>query len=217
MNKRIMLVVLAVMFGAVTSWAAPGGEASAQPSPARVDGAQDEASEALARLEGLVPSGPAVADKEVIGLMWEVAQNQRLDAAYLLIRCLAFNLNPDASTEAHGLAGMIPAANFLTREFGDRVLPILFAEAITTKEAWLRTRIAFTIREIADSARVAEVSEVFNLGNSQEEGAKALAALLAAKKIDVKLYDPIEEMGKDLIKRLERLDQQHRPQGGSDE
>jgi hypothetical protein len=199
MNRKIVLVALAVMLGAVAALAAPIGE----------DSVQDEASEALAKLESLLPDHPALAEAEVVGLMREAAETRRLDAAYLLIRGLAFNFNPNALSEALSLSGLIPAVSLLKRKYGDKVLPILFVEGISAKESWLRTRIAFTIREIADPARIAELSDVFSLKTSQADGAKELATLLAAKKIDVKLYDPTEEMEKDLIERLKRLDEQH--------
>jgi hypothetical protein len=199
MKKAIALWVLAVLLGMANSWPAGAGESSA------IDGV----SEALDKLESLLPDHPAIADREVNVLMRKAAETRRLDAAYLLIRCLAFNLNPDATLESLGLAEMIPAVSLLQRKYGDKVLPILFVEGITVEKPWLRKRIAFTIREIADPARIAQLSDVFNLKWSDAEGAKDLAALLAAKEMDVELYDPAEEMLKDLGKKLERLDKQH--------
>jgi hypothetical protein len=200
MREKTVVVALAVMLVAMISWSAPVNEGNTE----------TEVSETLEKLETLLPDQPALANGEIISLLQRVAETHRLDAAYLLIRGLAFNLNPDASLESLSLAGMIPAVNLLRYEYGEQILPVLFFEGITVKEAWLRKRIAFTIREIADPSRVAEMSEIFNLGKSQAEGAKDFAALLVAKKVDVELYDPDEELKKKLTEWLKRLDQQHR-------
>jgi hypothetical protein len=197
MNRKIVLVVLAVRIGAVAALASP------------VDKGQDEASNALAKLESLLSDHPALATSEVIELMEQAAETRRVDAAYLLIRGLAFNLNPDSSNESLGLADMIPAVRLLKDKYGVNILPILFAEAITAKEPWLRKRIAFTIREVAGRARVLELSEVFSLERSQAEGARDLVMLLAAKKIDIELYSPLDELSKKFSERLKHLDQQH--------
>lgn len=159
----------------------------------------------LKALADILPTTPAVATDEILLLMNEVATTKRLDAAYLLIGGLAFNMNPDiGGNESLGAEEMIPSITLMKIYFDKEVLPLLMYEGLTEKEEWFRKRVALAIRYIATKQEIQELVKVFSLRVSGDRVGSNLATYLESEELEVELYSPIKEGHKELIEELKR-------------
>jgi hypothetical protein len=160
--------------------------------------------EAVMKLRAIVPEEPAVATAEHVKIMAEAGATKRLDAAYLLIRALAFNFEPGSSNELRSLVEMMPAATILKRQYGSQVLPLLMTEAVGTEKKWLQKRIALVLKTLDDQPKVASVVEAFSLKTSTHPKARQLASLLEQDQIDVELANPALESANEFIEELKK-------------
>lgn len=100
-------------------------------------------------LEEAVPNEPAIPTRRDKTLMYALAMTKDPQAVPVLIRALAFNLNPLAPwREWLGIEAGIPAMGLLKKFFGEVALLRLYEEGIKAEQDWYRTRIAYTIRLI---------------------------------------------------------------------
>lgn len=189
------LLVLLAMAWPLVAFGAEGGEA---------DGEATAETQSLAILESLLPSNPAIATRETVEVLTAAAETRRLDAAYLLIRGLAFNFDPHSSNEKRSLSDMIPAVGLLRKYYSEDVLPVLVFEGLATEHFWLRQRVALAVREIAGRDRIEELEGIFSLRENKSSSAKELVVLLEVEQIRIELYSQSLEAAEQALKGLKK-------------
>ena len=161
--------------------------------------ANEQRPDSVTELAMKLPSKPAVAAAADIALLEKAAQTQRLDGAMLLIRGLAFNIDPTNRNET-AADTMLPALPLLQRYFGDDALPLLYYVAAGSDEEWLRNRIAATVLKMAAPARIAELNRTFSLADSKQPSSQAFLRALSGQKLNL-FYATPQTQGHDAIDR----------------
>lgn len=113
-------------------------------------------------LEKIIPKVPVLADDYALEQMRKAAETKRLDAALLLVKALAFNLDPAGAKEGADVAQLIPAIQVLKDHFGEEVAPLLYAQALASEQKWFRDRIALAVRRILSRGTQQEMETVFS-------------------------------------------------------
>lgn len=164
----------------------------------------------IKHLQEIVPKVPAVINGEALDLMYQAAKTKRLDAAMLLIKCLAFNFDPTISNEERRQDMMIPAIQLLKDHFGETVAPLLYAEAIASDQKWFRDRSALAARTILSPEVILKMNNIFALESTLNPNAKDFAASLIADTIDIHFAIPSEKKLKeveDAVKKIRKKTQ----------
>ncbi len=159
-------------------------------------------------LQEIVPNAPAVVNQEALDVMYQAAKTKRLDAAMLLIKCLAFNFDPTSSNEERNHDIMIPAIQLLQDHFGEAVAPLLYAEAIASDQKWFRDRVALAVRTILSLDTIQKMNDIFALESTLNPNAKDFAASLLANRIDIHFATPYEEKQKQVEDAVKRIREQ---------
>jgi hypothetical protein len=183
------------------------GNAATPAAAARMEDGQAEAK--IAQLKAAIPPAPAVADRKTLLLMREVAETKRQEAAPVLVKALAFNLDPLSSDETLTLAEKVPAIGLLKEAFGESVAPVLYAEATASEQKWYRDRIALAVRNILSPKTVKEMNARFSVETSADPKVKEFNQSLKAKNLKVKLARPDEELMRRVGEAVERVRQQN--------
>lgn len=89
--------------------------------------------------------------------MHAAAQSRRPEVALLLVRCLSFNLDPDATDESLGLAQVIPAIGLLKEFFGEASAAPLYGEGAADQK-WYRDRIALAALTVLSPETIEEMN-----------------------------------------------------------
>jgi len=148
--------------------------------------ASEDTKDTFGSLAQKIPSKPKVLSADDLSLMKKVAASKSLEAALVLIRCLAFQLDPDVSN-GENLTGpsLLPAIGLLQLSFGKSVGPLLFVEGISTDKEWMRERCALAVRSIVQVEDLEKMIKIFSLETSIEQNSKKWNALLKQKEIHV--------------------------------
>lgn len=206
-NRWLACAALLAAGLAVGVWgaAAQGNQPQAVPNATAA-----QADVKIQQLKAVIPDAPAVADRPTLLLMSEVAGTKRPEAAALLVKALAFNLDPDSSDERLSLPDMIPAINLLKHSFGESSATTLYEEAIGSERKWYRDRIALAVRSILAPKTIKEMNARFGVDTSNEPRVRDFKASLAAKDLHVRLArrgeDSLRRVG-EAIERIRRQNQ----------
>ena len=142
-------------------------------------------------LAARIPNLQQIPTKDDLQLMQLVAGTRKLDAAVLLIKCLAFNIAPRSSKQKGASAtDRLPAVRLLRKYFGAQVCPLLIAEALRTSNTWLKNRCAAAIQEIASKDQVDELQRTFSLEPSADAAEGDFGKLLDSKNLDLEVPTP---------------------------
>jgi hypothetical protein len=177
---------------------------AAQVRAAEVPASLSETEDLLVRLAARIPEEPAMPTVEILSLIEQVGATRRLDAAMILVRALAFSFSPLGQSETRSAFGSVPAAQVLKTNFGSQVLPILMFKGVTSKEGWLQTRLALTIREIGTAEDIQGLRKAFPAEESKDLVAKEFAARLAQKELSF-ADDPVLSEFTKLYKLYEEI------------
>lgn len=184
-----------------------GSEDGTQEStPAAADRQDDAARMNVARLEGLCaqpPQAAAEADRETVALMHAAAQSRRPEVALILVRCLSFNLSPDAADESLSLAEKIPAIGLLKEFFGEASAAPLYEEGGATEQKWYRDRIALAARTVLSPEKVEEMNGRV-LAAASSPRAHEFVATVASGRFDIKLAGRDDEKLKSIRDAADR-------------
>jgi hypothetical protein len=204
-----MTIAVAALAGLLMSPAQVRAEAQATASKVET---------ALARLEEKSPRDPlASPTPEIKQLIQEVGATKRLDAALILVRALAFSMNPIGQGESFSPFGSMPAAQALKANFGSQVLPILMYQGLTTKEAWMQTRLALTIRSIGTQEEIQRLNQVFSTAETRDPLAKQFVAKLTQPVLSfaddpaLSQFDQIDKMIEELRKAQRKAGDKPKP------
>lgn len=178
----------------------------------RAEQAATATSEQIESLRLLMPTAPAVVTPEVVEVMRRAAQTQRLDAAWLVIRCLEYNLDPGQSNERRDLESMLPALGLLKEYYGDGVLPLLYYEALSSNRRTFRERAAAAVRAIASPTQLEQLARVFGLPQSSDAAAAEFLAALVDPRLQVKFANPRAEDLERLDRAIEAIRKRRKPQ-----
>lgn len=205
-NRLLAGLALLAVGLAVGVWgaAAQGNQPQAVP-PATAA----QADVKIQQLKAVIPGAPAVADRPTLLLMSEVAVAKRPEAAAVLVKALAFNLDPDSSDELRSLPDMIPAISLLKHSFGESVAPTLYEEAIGSERKWYRDRIALAVRSILAPKTIKEMNARFGVDTSNEPRVRDFKASLAAKDLRVRLARRGEDSSRRVGEAIERIRRQN--------
>lgn len=156
----------------------------------------------ITQLSAKVPAEPTFADRETIDLMREVAKTRREDAARLLVKCLAFNLDPLNVDEERSDATSIPAIQFLQEYFGQSASKALYEEGVATDKVWLQNRIALAMRTILPPDSVRKVKERVAADIALRPNAWGLGNALSNEQPDVQLNAPRKKRDKEIDRAI---------------
>ncbi len=160
--------------------------------------------EAVDSLRKVVPDSPAIASADVLGRMERAAATKRIDAAQLLIKCLAFNLDPVASNESLSQEELVPAIGVLKRHYGTSVLSFIYTEGISTDKKWMRERCALAARAISSKSELGSMRVVFSLDTTNNPDVKEFARLLDVESLKVQLFDRNDAIGDQIDKAVKK-------------
>jgi hypothetical protein len=159
-------------------------------------------------LRSIIPSAPAVADRQTVDIMREAAQTRRDEALPLLIKALAFNLDPTNRNESMTPEMLLPAIQLIKENYGEKAAPLLYGEAATSTEKWYRNRIALAVRAILQPETIRDMNAKL-LGDASGSG--DFAAALRADKIDLYLARPDSQ---NLENKLDKIIKDKRRKNG---
>ena len=162
----------------------------------------DVGREKIVSLCEIAGSKPSIISQDVIVLQKEVAETRRIDAAIALIKSLSLSLPKPMHADEIVQTELIPAIELLDKYFGKDVGPLLYAGALTTKNKWLRTRIALASRKILDKQNIEQLNNVFSLKNSTNPNAEEFLEFLNRPILKVDLPSSFPAHEQELIDKL---------------
>jgi hypothetical protein len=162
------------------------------------------ADEVVAQLRRLVPNGPRAVSKADLPVLRAAAETRRLDAARLLVRALALNLDPNEATETTAADVMLPAIPLLREYFAADIGPILFAEGVGSAETWYQARVAAAARLVLPADTLKSLMTVFALEGSPTAGAARFRALLLDPRARLEYAPAVQPEVKGLEEALKR-------------
>ncbi|MHC4621440.1 MAG: hypothetical protein ACYTEQ_27165 [Planctomycetota bacterium] len=166
------------------------------------ESARDVQRKKIVTLQKTAGMKPSIISEEVIALQREVAETRRLDAAIALIKSLSLSLPEPVHADDIAQTHLMPAIGLLGKYFGKDVGPLLYSEGVTTKEKWLRTRVALAARTILDKKSRGQLNSVFSLKESTNAYAKEFLALLNQPILTVDLPTCPPPHEEELIRRV---------------
>jgi len=161
--------------------------------------------EEIERLKEIVPQKPTVVDDvSKIKIMRKAAETKREEALNLLIKCLAFNYDPDSSNEKLSQVELIPAIGIIEEFYGEKAGENLYKEAVSTKDKWLIDRIALAVRVILSDAKREQLNERFLVGTINSD-LEYFATVLTKDDLRINFARPNEDLYKELEEKLNQI------------
>jgi hypothetical protein len=188
---------------------APGAASQTDPQAgshapsARQDGGDKNNDARFKALCAQPPQAAAEADRETVEVMHAAAQTRRPEVARLLVRCLAFNLSPDAVDESLSLAERIPAVGLLREFYGEAAAAPLYEEGSAADRKWYRDRIALAARTILSPEKIEEMNGR-TLASASSPHAQEFTAAVASGNFDVKLAGRDDDKMKKISEAADR-------------
>lgn len=180
--------------------------------PTQTNQQSGEAGSLLKRLSAKIPDAPTFIDTETLELMQQVAKIKSPDAAKLLIKCLAFNYNPENQDEDRSEDMMIPAIKLLKEYFGESAAPLLYEEGLSTSKGWFRDRIALAVRTIVPESGVENFKKKALADVALRPAAFEFHQSLSSEHLDLRLNAPHDRRNAEIERSIEEVKKKN--QGG---
>jgi len=158
--------------------------------------------EKMAKLKSMLGETPTIASQEAISLQTEIAKTKRLDAAILLIESLSLSIAKPQNMDETIQNELIPAIELLEKNFGQDIAPLLYTKAISTKDDWLRARIALAARTILPKETIAKMNQIFSLDKSTESSAIEYLEMLNRSILIIDLPSSVSPQEQEILDKL---------------
>jgi hypothetical protein len=144
-----------------------------------------DAIEKKEKLKATVPEKPTVVSSlEQIKTMREAAETKQDDVLHLLVKCLAYNLDPDNRNETLSTTELIPAISIIKEFYGEKAGEPLYKEALSTDKKWLIDRISLAVKAILSDEKTKALNAQFKVDSSSSAG-NYFAEVLAKDKLEI--------------------------------
>jgi hypothetical protein len=180
------------------------------PNNAQVKPSPDE-NQKLKRLVAIVPEKPTVISSlDEVKIMREAAETRRVEALPLLVKCLAFNYDPDNSNEIRTKEEMIPAIGIIKEYFGESAGETLYKEAIATNHEWLVERISLAARTILSEETREQLNLRF-LNDAANPKVRNFAASLANENLQIQFARRSNDASEKIDEKIKQIRENKKP------
>jgi hypothetical protein len=167
--------------------------------------------EKIEKLKAMVIEKPTlVSSLEQIKTMREAAETKQDEALHLLVKCLAYNHDPDSRNEILSQTELIPAISIIKEFYGEKAGESLYKEALSTDKKWLIDRISLAVKAILSDEKTKALNAQFKVDSSNPAG-NYFAEVLAKDKLEITFARRDDEILDKLGKKLQEIQEKKKP------
>jgi hypothetical protein len=165
----------------------------------------------IEKLKAMIVEKPTlVSSLEQIKIMREAAETKQDDVLHLLVKCLAYNHDPDSRNEILSQTELIPAISIIKEFYGEKAGESLYKEALSTDKKWLIDRISLAVKAILSDEKTKSLNAQFEVNSSNPAG-NYFAEVLAKDKLEITFARRDDEVIDKLGKKLQEIQEKKKP------
>jgi hypothetical protein len=165
----------------------------------------------IEKLKAMVTEKPTlISSLEQIKTMREAAETKQDEALHLLVKCLAYNHDPDSRNEILSQTELIPAISIIKEFYGEKAGESLYKEALSTDKKWLIDRISLAVKAILSDEKTKALNAQFKVDSSNPAG-NYFAEVLAKDKLEITFARRDDEILDKLGKKLQEIQEKKKP------